>query len=153
MPGPSEARNRARGADRRPHDAGGAVDERSLRGLRASRKGIGDSIRSVGLANELRRSFPLVRQARGNRGRIGANDDVGIEHGQKRRHVTAPRGGEERVDELRLRDVGVVLRVRALHAASRSAGKPACRRRRRDVLVMLPTISSPGRCFRSSRPD
>ena len=53
---------------------------------------------------------------------VGSEDDVGVEHADQRREVTATRCREERVHDLALaRRVGVGRRLRAVHAPARSA--------------------------------
>ena len=80
-----------------------------------------------GEAAELERTAGCASQLGHALAMVVADDDVGIEHGDKRVEIAVTRRGEERVDDCALRlNVCVGCRCSVLHTPSRPARQLAC---------------------------
>ena len=103
-----------------PHGPGGSIDQSRLRDAGTPREG----------ACDRRRTADFPRGAHLHGFSVGSEDDVRVEHREKRIEVTAPRGGEEGVDDFSLTgEIAVGHRGRSLHSAAGAARELPCRGR------------------------
>ena len=103
----------------RHDEPGGAVDERGTREGGQTREGEAPLGNGEGATHLPRASPP--------RAAVDAEYDVGVEHRNQRVEVSAPRGGEEGVDELSLADRIEVRYRGTLHPAACATGELPCR--------------------------
>src|SRR5205085_2341414 len=118
--GDREAEDGDRPVARDDDQAGGSVHDGGAREAREPRRASQDLLGDGGCAGDDRRHVP------GAPATVGPEDDVRVEHGDERFEVSAPRRGEERVDDPPLPpDVRLLGRRRTPDAAAGPAGELA----------------------------